>query len=195
MRRGSEVPLGGERHYWFPKRYADTVARLRVPAGFLLIAAFLYFASPSALSLAIGVPAAFLGLILRGWAAGHLEKNQQLATSGPYAYVRNPLYLGTLIVALGFVIAARRWELGLIFALVFGGVYLPVIELEEQHLRKLFPDYASYAARVPVLLPRPSKATAAKRFSWHVYRVNQEYQAALGFLAGLAVLLWKALVR
>jgi protein-S-isoprenylcysteine O-methyltransferase Ste14 len=182
-----------ERRYWFPKPYADTVARLRVPAGFLLVAAFLYFASPDVASLAFGVPVAFAGLLLRAWAAGHLEKNRQLAVNGPYAHVRNPLYLGTLTVALGFVIAARRWELGLIFAIVFGGVYLPVIELEEQHLRKLFPAYAEYAARVPVLLPRLRPVTNGRRFSWRLYRLNQEFQAALGFLAGLAALLWKAL--
>ena len=180
------------RRYWFPKSYADAVARLRVPAGFLLVAAFLYFASPDRQSLAAGVPIAFAGLLLRAWAAGHLEKNRQLATSGPYAMVRNPLYLGTLIVAAGFVAAARRWELGIIFALVFGGIYLPVIELEEQHLRKLFPSYAEYAARVPVLIPRIGKSGDSKPFQFRVYMVNQEYQAALGFLAGLAVLLWKS---
>lgn len=181
------------RRYWFPKPYADRVAKLRVPAGFVLIAAFLYFASPDSISLAIGVPVACCGLLLRGWAAGHLEKNRQLATSGPYAHLRNPLYLGTLIVALGFVIAARRWELGLIFAVIFGGVYLPVIELEEQHLRKLFPAYASYAEQVPVLLPRLHGVPGSHHFEWRLYMVNQEFQAALGFIAGLAVLLWKSL--
>lgn len=177
---------------WFPKPYADRVAKLRVPAGFVLILAFLYFASPDVQSLAIGVPVAFAGLLLRAWAAGHLEKNRQLAVSGPYAHVRNPLYVGTLIVAAGFVIAARRWELGVIFALVFIGVYLPVIGLEEQHLRSLFPSYADYASRVPALLPRLRHTVNPRRFSFRLYMVNQEYQAGLGFLAGLAVLLWKA---
>ena len=182
-----------ERRYWFSKRYADAVARMRVPAGFLLVAAFLYFASPDSLSLAIGVPVAFAGLLLRGWAAGHLEKNRQLAVSGPYSLVRNPLYLGTLIVGAGFAIAARRWELGVLFALVFGGVYLPVIELEEQHLRELFPSYGAYASRVPVLLPRFGRSGNPSRFQLRLYMVNQEYQAAIGFLAGLLVLLWKAI--
>jgi protein-S-isoprenylcysteine O-methyltransferase Ste14 len=177
---------------WFPKPYADTVARLRVPAGFVLIAAFLYFASPDRQSLAFGVPIALAGLLLRAWAAGHLEKNRQLAVSGPYAHVRNPLYLGTLTVALGFVIAARRWELGVLFAIVFIGVYLPVIGLEEQHLRNLFPSYSDYATRVPALFPRLRGTVNPRRFSAKLYFVNQEYQAALGFLAGLAILLWKA---
>lgn len=182
-----------ERRYWFPKNYADTVARLRVPAGFLLVAAFLYFADPNTRSLAIGVPVAFGGVLLRAWAAGHLEKNRQLAVSGPYGYLRNPLYLGTLITAAGFVLAARRWELGLIFAVVFGGVYLPVIELEEQHLRSLFPSYDAYASRVPLLLPRWRRPGNPRRFTPGLYMVNREYEAALGFLAGLGVLLWKAL--
>lgn len=182
-----------ERRYWFPKPYADAVAKLRVPAGFLLVAAFLYFADPDTRSLSIGVPVAFGGVLLRGWAAGHLEKNRQLAVSGPYAHLRNPLYLGTLIVGLGFVIAARRWELGVLFALVFGCVYLPVIELEEQHLRKLFLSYDDYSTRVPMLIPRLRRPVNPRRFSMALYRVNQEYQAAIGFFAGLAVLLWKAL--
>lgn len=177
---------------WFPKPYADTVAKLRVPAGFVLVAAFLYFASPDARSLAAGVPVAFAGLLLRAWAAGHLEKNRQLAVSGPYAHVRNPLYVGTFIVALGFAIAARRWELALIFAIVFIGVYLPVIGLEEQHLRKLFSSYADYASRVPALIPAWRGAANPRRFSFRLYTANREYQAALGFLAGLAVLWWKA---
>ena len=182
-----------ERRYWFPKPYADRVAKLRVPAGFVLIAAFLYFAAPDTRSLAVGVPVAFVGLCLRAWAAGHLEKNRQLAVSGPYRFVRNPLYLGTLIVALGFAIAARRREVAILFAVVFGGVYLPVIELEEQHLRKLFPSYEEYASRVPQLIPRLRGPGNPRPFAWRLYMVNQEYKAALGFVAGLAVLLWKAL--
>lgn len=181
------------RRYWFPKPYADAVARYRVPAGFALVASFLYLASPSARSLSLGVPVAFGGLLLRAWAAGHLDKNRQLAASGPYARLRNPLYLGTLIVALGFAIAARRWELGLIVAAVFGTVYLPAIELEEQHLRKLFPSYPAYAARVPLLIPAWRGPANPGRFSTRLYLANREYQAAMAFAAGLGILLWKAL--
>jgi protein-S-isoprenylcysteine O-methyltransferase Ste14 len=132
-----------------------------------------------------------LGLALRAWAAGHLEKNTTLAVGGPYAFVRNPLYIGTLTTAAGLVIASRRWELGVLFAIVFLLIYLPVVELEEQHLRSLFPAYDSYARRVPKLLPRFSGG-ASKRFRWSIYRKNQEFQALLGFLAGAIVLVWKA---
>lgn len=175
----------------FPKPYADAVAKLRVPGGFLMVAAFLWLSAPAWSSLAAGLPVAVLGLMLRGWAAGHLEKNRALAESGPYAYVRNPLYIGTLMVAAGFVLASRRWELGVLFAAVFLLIYFPVVELEEQHLRSLFPEYADYAKRVPRLWPRIGKSCG--KFRWSLYKRNQEYQALAGFVAGVAVLIWKSL--
>jgi protein-S-isoprenylcysteine O-methyltransferase Ste14 len=174
----------------FPKSYADAVAKLRVPGGFLMVAAFLWLALPTWTSLAVGLPISVLGLALRAWAAGHLEKNRTLAESGPYAHVRNPLYIGTLAVAAGFVIASRRCELGVLFAAVFLLIYLPVVELEEQHLRMLFPEYAAYAKRVPRLWPR-FLGNSSKPFRFEVYLRNQEYQAAAGFLTGVAILIWK----
>ncbi len=174
----------------FPKPYADAVAKLRVLFGFLMVAAFLWLSAPTWTSLAIGLPLSALGLALRAWSAGHLEKNRSLAESGPYAYVRNPLYIGTLTVAAGFVIASRRWELGVLFAAVFLLIYLPVVELEEQHLRSLFPQYADYAKRVPRLWPGGGNP-GVKRFQWSVYLRNQEYQALAGFLVAVAVLIWK----
>jgi len=177
----------------FPKAYADRVAKLRVPCGFVLVAAFLWLAQPTGTSLAAGLPVSILGLAMRAWAAGHLEKNLTLTVSGPYAHVRNPLYIGTLTVAAGFAIAARRWELGVLFAAVFALIYLPVVELEEQHLRKLFPDYAEYARRAPKLMPQIAVPAESKRFEWRLYRRNREYEALAGFLAGVAVLAWKAL--
>ena len=104
------------RRHWFPKPYADFVARLRVPGGFLLAAAFLWLSAPTPASLVSGLPVSVLGLVLRAWAAGHLAKNEQLATGGPYAWVRNPLYLGTLVVAAGLSIAARSYGLAVLFA-------------------------------------------------------------------------------
>jgi protein-S-isoprenylcysteine O-methyltransferase Ste14 len=180
----------------FPKPYADQVARLRVPSGFVLVAAFAWFSRPSAISLAWGVPISLAGLLLRGWAAGCLDKNRALATTGPYAHTRNPLYLGTALVAAGLVIASRQAALAVLFAAVFFLVYLPVIQLEEQHLRKLFPKYEAYARQVPALRPRlranPEHARG-NAFAWQLYRSNREYQAAAGYAAGLALLVWKAL--
>ena len=180
----------------FPKPYADLVARLRVPSGFLIVAVFAWFSRPTALSLEIGVPVSLLGLALRAWAAGCLAKNEQLATGGPYAYTRNPLYLGTLLVAAGLSIAARSVGLGALFAAVFVFVYLPVIQNESEHLRRLFRDYAAYASAVPLLLPRltPLRPENPNPFRFALYLRNQEYNAGAGFAAGTLFLLWK-LVR
>jgi protein-S-isoprenylcysteine O-methyltransferase Ste14 len=178
--------------YFFPKKYADFVQRLRVPCGFLLLITFALFSRPSRQSLLIGLPISVCGLLLRGWAAGHLAKNRDLAVSGPYAYLRNPLYAGTLITAAGIVVAARSVILAPIFAAVFLLVYLPAIELEEQHLRVIFPAYASYAERVNRFLPfRKWKAGQRPAFAAALYWKNEEYKASLGFLAAVAWLVWK----
>jgi protein-S-isoprenylcysteine O-methyltransferase Ste14 len=177
----------------FPKPYADLVQRLRVTAGFVLVAGFAWLSHPSPQSLALGLPVSVIGLLLRGWASGHLEKNTELAESGPYAYVRNPLYLGTLIVAAGLAIASRRWLLAALFAVVFLLVYLPAIELEEQHLRKLFPDFEDYSRRVPSLWPTTKPAPGGGSFRLNLYLRNREYQALAGFLAGVVFLIAKML--
>ena len=176
----------------FPKPYADAVARLRVPSGFLIVVLFAWLSHPTAQSLAIGLPVSIAGLALRAWAAGCLAKNQQLATGGPYAYTRNPLYIGTLLVAAGLAIAARNPSLAILFALVFVFVYLPVIQLEEQHLRRLFPEYADYAREVPALWPRlTAGARKGAAFRWGLYWKNEEYQAGIGFVIGALYLWWR----
>jgi protein-S-isoprenylcysteine O-methyltransferase Ste14 len=172
----------------FPKPYADLVARLRVTCGFILVAAFAWFSRPDARSLALGLPVSALGLALRAWATGHVEKDARLAQSGPYAYVRNPLYLGTLLAAAGFAIASRQWPLAALFGVVFVFIYLPAIELEEQHLRRLFPDFADYARRVPALWPTLNPVQQPQRFRWELYVRNREYQALIGFVLGAAYL-------
>jgi protein-S-isoprenylcysteine O-methyltransferase Ste14 len=180
------------RRHWFPKSYADAVARLRVPAGFVMVAAFAWFSHPDTLSLAIGLPLSVCGLALRAWAAGHLAKNQRLATSGPYALTRNPLYLGTLITAVGLAAAGRSIGLALLFTGLFALVYLPAIELEEQHLSAILPGYAEFAKRVPLLAPCWPADLGPDRFSPALYRKNREYQALLGWSAGSAWLIVRA---
>jgi len=177
----------------FPKRYADFVARLRVPSGFLIVLVFGLLSRPRQASLAWGLPLSLAGLLLRGWAAGCLDKNRALSIGGPYAHTRNPLYLGTLLVAAGLAIAALSPWLALLFAGVFLFVYLPVIQLEEQHLRHLFPEYASYAARVGALWPRltPDPGSTPAAFRFRLYLQNQEYQAGAGFAIGLVYLIWR----
>lgn len=178
-------------HAWFPKAYADFVQRLRVPCGFLLLVAFASLSNPSRRSMLIGLPISALGLVLRGWASGHLAKDQQLATTGPYAYLRNPLYAGTLIVALGMVLAARSPWLAAISVASFGLVYFPAIELEEQHLSAIFPQYADYAKRVHRFVPLRIWKGLRVRFSWTRYRRNEEYKALIGFVLAVAWLFWK----
>jgi protein-S-isoprenylcysteine O-methyltransferase Ste14 len=179
----------------FPAGYAHLAARLRVPLGFLLAIAFGWLSRPSMLSLTIGFPVAIMGLLLRGWAAGHLEKNIRLATGGPYAWVRNPLYLGTVLVAAGLVIASRRPALTLLFALAFVLVYLPAVQREEEYLRELFSDFDEYSRAVPGFLPRKPIKAPAGAFRMDLYWRNEEYQALLGFLAGAAWLIAKLIWR
>lgn len=182
------------RRNWFPKRYADAVARLRVTAGFVMAAAFALFPHPSPKSLLIGLPISAAGLVLRAWAAGHLAKDQRLAISGPYSFTRNPLYLGTLTTAIGLAAAAHSLGLALLFLGLFVFVYLPAIELEEQHLREILPGYEEFAARVPRLIPRWPSEFGPDRFSAALYWNNREYQALLGWLAGAVWLIVRALL-
>jgi protein-S-isoprenylcysteine O-methyltransferase Ste14 len=179
----------------FPKPYADAVARLRVPSSFLIAIVFGWFSNPTPASLAAGIPISLAGLALRAWAAGCLAKNRELATGGPYAHLRNPLYVGTLLVAAGLVVAARSPLLAGITAAVFLLVYLPVIQLEEQHLRRLFPEYADYADRVPPLWPRWRRLSGRNPnpFRWQLYLKNQEYQAGAGYAAGMLYLFYRVL--
>ena len=175
----------------FPKPYADRVARLRVSCGFLMAAAFAWFSHPNTLSLALGLPLSILGLALRAWATGHLEKNQRLTESGPYGHVRNPLYLGTSLVAAGLAVASRSWPLAALFTAFFVLIYLPVIELEEQHLSNLFPEFRKYAQRVPQLIPTLREVRSTAQFRMSLYLKNREYQALLGFAVAVAVLIAK----
>jgi protein-S-isoprenylcysteine O-methyltransferase Ste14 len=183
------------RRHWFPKPYADLVAKLRVPAGFLMVAAFAAFSSPTMVSMAIGLPVSFAGIALRAWAAGHLAKNQRLAVSGPYAFTRNPLYLGTLITALGLAAASHSAGLAVLFGVLFACVYLPAIELEEQHLSAILPGYTEFAARVPLLIPRWTSDSGPDSFSGALYMRNREYQALIGWVAGVAWLTVKCAWR
>ena len=170
---------------------------MRVPAGFVMVAAFAWFSHPDATSLAVGLPLSLCGIALRAWAAGHLAKNQRLATSGPYSFTRNPLYLGTLLTALGLAAAARSLGLAVLFAALFAVVYLPAIELEEQHLAQILPGYAEFAERVPLLVPRwPSPHGTSRlgpdQFSFALYRKNREYEALGGWLIGAVWLVVKS---
>ncbi|MGH9671315.1 MAG: methyltransferase family protein [Terriglobales bacterium] len=174
--------------------WSKIARRIRVPLGFALTAVYLWRARPSWHSLAAGSVLIVLGLALRGVASGHLRKNMEVTTTGPYAYVRNPLYLGSLIVAAGFAVAARDLWLAAAMLAFFLAIYLPVILAEEAWLRTNFPEFEEYARRVPRLWPRWSGAGAAEgRFSRELYLQHREYNALLGAVAMLAALVVKLL--
>jgi protein-S-isoprenylcysteine O-methyltransferase Ste14 len=177
----------------FPPAYANLVQRLRVPSGFLLAAAFVWLAAPRPETLAAGTPLALVGLWLRSWAAGHLRKDQDLITSGPYRWLRNPLYLGTLLAVAGCAFAAARLSIAAIAFLLFFLVYQPVIEQEQRHLRSLFPAYDEYARRIPSLLPSLNPYPRSASFSWVLWRRNKEWKAWAGFAIVAIFLLYKAL--
>jgi len=174
------------------KRYYELAARIRVPLGFLILALYAAFARPSPVRLAVGAAAALGGLVLRGVAAGHLAKNHRLATSGPYAYTRNPLYLGSATAGLGFAVAGGLWWLALLLAGYLLAIFLPVVAEEESHLEKLFPEFRAYAQIVPRFWPvRGRVFPSSERFRWSLYWRNQEYNALLAYLFGIGLLLWK----
>jgi len=174
--------------------WPQVARRIRVPLGFVFAAVYLWLARPLAGSLMFGAGFVVLGLLIRGLASGHLKKNQELATTGPYAHTRNPLYLGSLIIAVGFAIAARSlWIAALLLVMLFA-IYLPVIRSEEEFLAANFPAYADYARRVPRLVPtlRPA-ANRDWEFSWDLYWKHREYNATLGSAAIMAALVLKLL--
>jgi len=178
----------------FPKPYADFVQRLRVPLGILAAGGFGWFSQPTLRSLLTGFPVALAGMALRSWAAGHLRKDETLTTSGPYAWVRNPLYLGTLLGLLGCLASAAQPVLALATLIAFVLIYTPVVEQEESHLREIFPAYAAYAMRVPALVPWPPRAPSELRFCWAVWRRNKEYKGLLALGWAYAFLIGKALL-
>lgn len=162
--------------------------RVRIPLGFLFAIVFLFFARPTALSLVTGGIIALTGLAVRAWASGHIRKARVLATSGPYAYTRNPLYLGSLLLGVGFTIAAGIWWLAIIFVVLFAGIYWPVMRIEAEDIRRIFgKDFDEYERNVPLLIPRSTAwKKSDEKLDFQLYLQYREYRAAIG--AGFAML-------
>ncbi len=179
------------------KGYAAWAARWRVPLGFALGGAYLVFSQPTVRLLEFGGGVGMAGLGVRAFAAGFLEKGRGLATGGPYAYTRNPLYLGSSLMGLGFTVAGGSWVLGLAFLALFLLVYWPVMRREENFLRQEFGEtYARYAKAVPLFFPAFRRAPASEeKFRWERYRKNREFEAALGYLTGMVFLALKIWLR
>jgi protein-S-isoprenylcysteine O-methyltransferase Ste14 len=177
-------------------KWSQIARRIRVPLGFLFAVLYFWLAHPSWRSLMLGALVIIPGLLIRALASGHVRKNEALATSGPYAYTRNPLYLGSLLMGLGFCVAARSWWVGLALVAMFFAIYLPVIRDEENFLRAKFPDFDQYARRVPRMLPRLTphaneEHQVPSTFSLELYSKHREYKALLGALAMMAALILK----
>lgn len=167
--------------------------RYRVFSGFIVAAVYFVFARPDRSSLAIGVSVALVGLALRAWACGHLRKSSELDVSGPYAYTRNPLYLGTMIITVGFGVASGVWWVFALCVAFILSIYLPVINVEAEELEKrLGGQYAEYARNVPLLFPRLSPWKKSERkFNFQLYLKNGEHQAAIGIVAATLILVAK----
>ncbi len=168
-----------------------------MPLGFLCAALFILLAQPRPLTLAVGGAVSVLGLAIRAWASGHIRKNDALAISGPYSYTRNPLYLGSFLVGLGFTIGSGWWPLGIIFAALFLGIYFPVMRVESATLAEIFgTDYQRYASEVPLFFPRLKRfrhdAAHATRFDSGLYMRYREYRATLGLMVAWGLLAFKA---
>ena len=176
--------------------WSRVARRIRVPLGFVFALLYFWLATPTWRSLAIGAILIVPGLLIRASASGYVRKNEALATSGPYAYTRNPLYLGSLLIGIGFAIAARSWWIGIALVVMFLAIYVPVIRGEERFLREKFPEFEEYSRRVPRMLPRITPATreAEGRFSFDLYWKHREYNAVLGAIGMSVVLVAKMML-
>ena len=172
--------------------FEQVARRLRLPLGFALAVLYLVFGPPpTPLTLLVGGALALLGLAMRAWAAGHIVKNDRLATTGPYAHTRNPLYFGSFLIAAGFAIAAH-WSLLLVVVAFFVLVYGPTIEKERVKISAMFPEaYSRWEQHVPAFIPRPTAwrdpaVGGTERFSPSLYMRHGEWKAALGFILAVA---------
>jgi protein-S-isoprenylcysteine O-methyltransferase Ste14 len=173
--------------------------RLRLRAVWLLVIPFLWLARPTGPALVAGVALGVFGLLVRGWAAGTIHKEKELTTTGPYAYMRNPLYVGTFFLGLGVTVAGGRWWWPALFLAFYVGVYGPTMAGEAALLAELFGDrYGVYAAHVPALMPRLTPwrdpGVSGGGFTFAQYRRNREWEALLGALAGFGFLAAKLLL-
>jgi protein-S-isoprenylcysteine O-methyltransferase Ste14 len=165
--------------------------RIRVPLGFVFAAVFLWLARPTWLTMLTSLVLVAPGVWLRAYASGYVKKNAELTTSGPYAYTRNPLYLGSMMIAFGFAWASALWWIAVLLAVLFAVIYVPTIRSEEGYLREQFVGFDAYAAQVPRLLPRLTAAPTTQgtgRFSRELYMKHREYNAAMGAAAIYAAL-------
>lgn len=176
----------------------DFFARWRVRLGYVLAVVVLWLARPTPRSMLIGAALGFVGLCIRGYAAGYLNKQEVLTVTGPYARTRNPLYLGSSVLMLGAAVAMNSVLAAALLLVYFVLVYTFVMRREEMELRQKHGDvFSAYAAAVPLFFPKlfgsAGTAVTGLGFSWAQYKKNHEYEAAIGFvllLLGLILIGW-----
>ncbi len=171
--------------------WSKIARRIRVPVGFAFSVVYIWLAHPRWITIAIGAGIAMVGIAIRAFASGHVKKNAELTTTGPYAYTRNPLYLGSMVLGAGFAVASWNWIIAVAMAAIFVVIYIPVIRSEEAFLRQTFPGFDDYAVRVPRLIPRLTARGEHGAFSSQLYRQHREYNVLLGSAMMLAVLVVK----
>ena len=188
--------MAGERSRF---EWGKIARRIRVPLGFVVAGLFLWLARPTWMSLSWSLWVVVPGVWLRGFASGYVKKNAELAVSGPYAHTRNPLYLGSMLIAFGFAGASRSVLIFLALAILFAVIYAPTIRSEEEYLLGHFENFSEYARQVPRLLPRitaaPMSSGQSGGFSRGLYLKHREYNALLGATAIYAALALRIYLR
>jgi protein-S-isoprenylcysteine O-methyltransferase Ste14 len=194
------TPTGNKPQLDWIARWQRVARRIRVPLGFLTAGLYvfeLWRRAPQPAAMAWSLALVLPGLWLRGYAAGYVKKNRELTQTGPYAHTRNPLYLGSMLIAAGFAVALLSWPVALVLAAGFLVVYVPVIASEERFLRATFPGFDAYCRRVPRLIPRLTQASqpsdgdpspgarqgvqaVSGSFSLALYLRHREYNASIG---------------
>ena len=193
----SSGPHPAERRWM--QQWQRIARRIRVPLGFVTAVFYLFELvrqAPHLTAIAWSLALVATGLALRGYASGYVKKDRELTMTGPYAHTRNPLYLGSMLMAAGFALALASWLVTWVLAVGFVLIYVPVIASEERFLRVAFPEFDDYCRRVPRLIPRlrPARPScvedkskvpavtgeAANGFSLALYMRHREYNAAIG---------------
>jgi protein-S-isoprenylcysteine O-methyltransferase Ste14 len=168
--------------------------KIRVPVGRVGVLCLL-FMHPTQQSLVIGSSVAAIGALIRIWAAGYIDKGKALATAGPYSITRNPLYIGSLIMGLGVLVAGRLYWFLIPFGILYLLLYIPVMKREEQELRQGYGDaFIAYAGRVPRFFPsfRPASGPASS-FLWARVRRNREHLHIMVLVIAMLFLVAKSI--
>jgi protein-S-isoprenylcysteine O-methyltransferase Ste14 len=177
------------------QEWGKKAQKIRVPTGLLFAIVFIFVMRPTLRSMCAGGILALAGAALRIWAAGHIDKGKRLARGGPYAFTRNPLYLGSLIMATGILLAGRAYWLLLPFAILYVALYYPVMKAEERELRGGFgEEFDEFVRNVPLFFPRFHSAAAARStFLWSRVIRNGEHRTVAGFLVVTMFLILRAM--